>query len=182
MALQPTLETADAEAQDGPSSQPNKSLHIPRRQLTERFHTPEARRRMQDEGLELAWVGVGTWEVGSHAGSDEPRALGETLIGAWVELQRAKRSAPGGAGLRARLASQNESARSLLSDLVQLWRDSEVGTRSRCLAVIGMVHERLRDMLTDDLAEGAKAPPSDLRSALMHLAGLIPTSVEGGEA
>lgn len=182
MALQPSREPAEAERHEQSRAPSAKSLHIPRRQLTERFHAPEARRRLQDEGLELAWVGVGTWEVGGHAGSDEPRALGETLINAWVELQRSKRSAPDGARLAAQLAGQNEIARALLSDLVQIWRDDEIGTRSRCLAMIAMVHERLREMLEGDLTEETEPPPSDLRSALVHLAGLIPSTAEGGQA
>jgi hypothetical protein len=182
MALQPGRELAAGDAGEHPRSPPDRTLHIPRRELTERFHTPETRRRLQEEGLELSWVGVGTWEVGGHGGGDESQALGDTLIGTWLELQRARRSTAAGPLHGAQLDRQREAARALLSDLVELWRGAETATASRCLAVIGMTYERLREMLADELIGEVEAPPSDLRAALLHLAALIPAAAEGGHA
>lgn len=182
MALQPSREWTVAEGADQSHSEAARPLHIPRRQLTERFHTPEARRRLQDEGLELAWVGVGTWEVGGHTGGDEPPALGETLIAAWLDMQRAKRSRSDEVLQGTHIRSDGESARALFSDLLDLWREIETAPRSRCLAVIGMMHERLRDMLEQGLAGEGSPPPADLRAALVHLAGLMPSQTTGGEA
>ncbi len=179
MALQPTRDTSDIGEQAGQPT--GKALHIPRRHLTERFHTPEARRRMQEEGLELAWVGVGTWEVGGHGGKDEAQPLGETLIGAWLDLQRAKRSRSARIDPAEHLARQNEIARGLTSDLVELWDEAQASGRSRCLGVIGLVLNRLREMLEAGLSAEVAAPPAELRAAMVHLARLIPSSTSGGE-
>ncbi len=53
-------------------------LHIPRQELTDHFRTDTLRQRLQDTGLELDWVGVGTWEIrgAGHVRADE-------LIAAW---------------------------------------------------------------------------------------------------
>jgi len=53
-------------------------LHIPRQALTDRFRTETLRQRLQDTGLELDWVGVGTWEV-RGAG----RVQADELLAAW---------------------------------------------------------------------------------------------------
>jgi hypothetical protein len=181
MALQPTRQASDAAGgQAGGSS--SKALHIPRRHLTERFHTPEARRRIQAEGLELAWVGVGTWEVGGHGGADDAQPLGETLIGAWLDLQRAKRSGSTMIDPVEQLRQQDEIARGLISDLADLWADPQASGRNRCLGIIGLVLNRLREILEVGLSAKVAAPPADLRGAMLHLAGLIPSSTPGGEA
>lgn len=179
MALQPAGEVGDSADHSGRPT--GRALHIPRRHLTERFHTPEARRRMQEEGLELAWVGVGTWEVGAH-GADEAHPLGETLIGAWLDLQRAKRTRSVRIDPAGWLARQNEIVQGLASDLADLWDEPQVSGRSRCLGVIGLVLNRLRELLEVGLSEEVVAPPADLRAAMTHLAGLIPSSTSGGEA
>jgi hypothetical protein len=136
---------------------------------------------MQDEGLELAWVGVGTWEVGGHGGQDESQPLSETLIGAWLDLQRAKRSVSPKAIPAEQLAKQGEIARTLTSDLVELWSEDQAEARSRCLAVIGTVLNRLREMLETGLSDEVAAPPADLRAAIVHLTRLMPSSISGGE-
>jgi hypothetical protein len=181
MALQPGPTAVEDQRDKGQSSGRAGALHIPRRDLTERFHTPEARRRMQDEGLELAWVGVGTWEVGGHGGQEGVQPLGETLIGAWLDLQRAKSRMLGGTAAATGFSQQQEIVRGLLSDMVELWQSDPTGPRNRCLGVIGMALNRLREMLESGLAHEPAAPPADLRAAMLHLARLIPSTIPGGE-
>jgi hypothetical protein len=179
MALQPSANTIGREDGEKGDSSAARALHIPRHDLTERFHTPEARRRMQDEGLELAWVGVGTWQVGSSGRNDEAQPLGETLIGAWLDLQRAKRAQEARMIPGVQLARQGETVQSLMSDIVRVWHEGHTTSRGRCAAVVEAVLDRLREMLEDGFAEEAPAPPADLRAALVHLAELVPSSTEG---
>lgn len=182
MALQPMREQNGINGAEQATPESARPLHIPRRQLTERFHTAHARRRLQDEGLELAWVGVGTWEVGAHAGRAEPPALGETLIGAWLDTQRAKRSRSAGPIRGAHLGLDVELARAMSSDILDVWREVDPGTRPRCLDLIRLMHERLRQMLEAALTAKGSPPPADLGAALVHLARLIPAPTTGGEA
>lgn len=84
LALQPEAAGADAAA-----AASGGTFHIPRRKLTERFHTEQARARLRERGLELDWVGVGTWEIGSPE-SGHQISIGKTIVGAWQNVQRAR--------------------------------------------------------------------------------------------
>ena len=66
-------------------------IQIPRRQLSEHFHTEQLKQDLQDNGLELAWVGVGTWEVRDDQFPSAPGDTGpaKTLMATWRDLQRA---------------------------------------------------------------------------------------------
>lgn len=86
LALQPeypsSIETPDP-------VQPSAVIHIPRSELTARFHTEEARERLQKVGLELDWVGVGTWEIKeSNARTPSSSSPARTIINTWQNLQR----------------------------------------------------------------------------------------------
>ncbi len=86
-----TLDSFLAMQPAGPAGQASEAFHIPRRELTERFHTPEARERLRLQGLELDWVGVGTWEIDEPGADSGGMALGKTIIDAWRDRQRAQR-------------------------------------------------------------------------------------------
>jgi hypothetical protein len=59
LALEPQEVSATAEGRPLGGNR----INIPRRELTEQFHTRQVRSRLQEWGLELEWMGVGTWEI-----------------------------------------------------------------------------------------------------------------------
>jgi len=185
MALQPTRELILGERggsmQIDRAASTTRPLHIPRRQLTERFHTPEARRRLQDEGLELAWVGVGTWEVGYRGGADEPETLGETLIGAWLDLQRARQAHSPEPMEDKGIQIEGEVARALFSKMLDEWQGIEAAG-SGCQRMLTVLHESLRDLFVQRLSGQGDAPPAGVRAALDHLAQLARAQEAGGGA
>lgn len=92
-------------------------LHIPRQALTDRFRTDTLRQRLQDTGLELDWVGVGTWEV-RGAG----RVQADDLLAAWqagrspaAAADAAPALAAIGGAWRAPAASMTERRRRLVA-------------------------------------------------------------------
>ncbi len=60
-------------------------------ELRDLFYTEEMKAGLRKKGLELAWVGVGTWEIRDNLTGQDPKSgVGGTLIEAWRDLQRSK--------------------------------------------------------------------------------------------
>jgi hypothetical protein len=127
-------------------------LHIPRQALTDHIRTDTLRQRLQDTGLELDWVGVGTWEV-RGAG----RLHADELLAAW----QAARSRPAGDDPAPALASIGEA-----------WRAPAASMTERRRRLIALAYEGLRPDL-----EGSGPQRHD--PVLTHLATLL--AADGGE-
>lgn len=160
LALQPDrqLEIEDQEAE-----QPAE--HIMRRQLTEHFHNESTRQRLQDLGLEIVWVGVGTWEVRS---TDD--GAGETLIATWRDLQRALLYRdPEYLQRQQRLGFEKFAAR-LLRDLIRLWNQTEGDEQARCwnMLAYGYYRQLLDMQRVFALSTDAQLPPG-FEGVLNHL-------------
>jgi len=166
LALQPEADHGPAEA--GPEGR--RAFHIPRHRLTERFHTGQAKQRLQEHGLELDWVGVGTWEIG-QTDEDGAVSIGKTIVGAWQNLQRSRLlRSPSYLSRQQERGFQDGICRPL-EGWVALWRSDEFPGRHRVWSLLNHVHRQLRTIhngLADDQA--ADELPVDLAAALDHLA------------
>ncbi len=158
LALQPGSAAVDAAV-----SPRAESFHIPRRQLTERFHTDDLHRRLQEAGLELAWVGVGTWEV---RGLASPAA-----------------SPPAPRTFAAPAQGFPDLALQTLRELIEAWDSAAADDNSRALALARRVATRLLGLHRVWLAAPTGPFPEDVEAALAHLAGLAPLhSIDGAGA
>jgi hypothetical protein len=168
-----------------PSSAAGTSFHIPRAQLTALFHAPDVVERLRQEGLELDWVGVGTWELRDRPGRDpdEP-GLSETVIGGWREKERVDLYGSPDYLDRQRRRGFREAAAEVLRRVIQAWRHDGAGqdVQARCWRVLQEFQQRLAAM-RDELRSDPQADlPADLDEALAHLESLVEVRWFGGEA
>ncbi len=159
LALQPA-------APDAGSHPHPMAFHIPRRRLTERFHTEELRRRLQQAGLELAWVGVGMWEVppaGPHPDETLTQALASIGPGAGQEHTQDK------ADPRAQ-----PDVHSLARAFLHAWNSAAERGSDRKAALLNQVRSSLAQ-LDEDAAPGeAGRPTPSIQAVLEHLASFQP--------
>lgn len=128
------------------------NLHIPRQELTDHFRTDTLRQRLQDTGLELEWVGVGTWEI-RGAGRVRP----DELIAAWQAVR----------GVSPRRARRAEQA--ALEALWEAWQQPAVSPEIRSRRLLALTYEGLRA----HLASTSRDSSPDLDPTLTHLARLL---------
>jgi hypothetical protein len=173
LALQPS--SADLPGDAAPESRDQTGavgrIHIPRRQLTERFHTEKARSRLRERGLELDWVGVGTWEIGS---AEEPASIsvGKTIVGAWQNVQRSQLLRSPTYLKRQRERGYQEGIQRPLESWIAVWRADDLSGRHRCWALLQHVFKQL-NALADSLRGEAEATvPVGFDDVLEYLASL----------
>ncbi len=134
-------------------------LHIPRQELTDRFRTDTLRQRLQDTGLELDWVGVGTWEV-RGAG----RIRGDELIGAWQASHGTPEAPP-----------DDRAGVGVLESLGDAWRAPAASREERLQRLVALAYEGLR-------RHAAAASPEEALERdpiLTHLARLLAADPSG---
>lgn len=177
LALQPE---ADSSQQGQPDSETGAgTFHIPRRKLTERFHTEGARSRLEDHGLELDWVGVGTWEIGQQDGEGSV-SIGKTIVTAWQNLQRSRLLQSPSYLDRQRERGYQDGARRPLESWIGVWQSDEFSGRHRCWALLQHIAHRLRGLAVELQGEEGLELPPDLDRALEHLDRLTERRQLGG--
>jgi hypothetical protein len=167
------------------SAEAPQTFAIPREELTARFHTAEQTSRLHAQGLELDWVGVGTWEVRDPASaSATATGVSQTLIDAWREKERLDLYASPSYLERQHLRGYRERATSLLAEIVEIWRGDGQGqdTQALCLQLLSRIQGQLRRM-RDELASDPEAHlPVDFDAAMRHLASMTAPHWLGGDA
>ncbi len=172
LALQP-----EAAAAASPAS--GASIHIPRRKLTERFHTEEARARLRERGLELDWVGVGTWEIGSPD-SGGLVSIGKTIVGAWQNVQRARLLRSPSYLERQRDRGYQDGVQRPLESWLASWESDEFSGRHRCWALLTKIQHSLLGLTRSLKQEEDHELPMDLDLVLEHLDRLTGSQGFGG--
>lgn len=132
-------------------------VHIPQEALTDRFRTDTLRHRLQDTGLELDWVGVGTWEV---RGAGRLRA--DELLAAW----------------QAGHAWQASDPASALASIGDAWRAPAASMHERKRRLVALAYEGLRRETETD---GDGRPPLH-DAVLTHLATLLASDLPEASA
>ena len=173
LALQP-----ESNATEG--TQPPSRFHIPRRELTERFHTAGAQERLRAQGLEIDWVGVGTWEVGDPAGGEGELGLAKAIIDAWRDRQRAERLASPDYLNRQAARGYRRRAVGELRRFVDAWDDSELGVPPRCWAALRHILARLEIMAAELRPDQDSETFEVVGPVLDHLKGLTEPRTLGG--
>jgi hypothetical protein len=174
LALEPLKGTVDSS--DGLTLPTNKTengtvFHIPRRSLTQLFHTQGVKDRLKLAGLELDWVGVGTWEIRDQqfAGSGLSPSAPNILTAAWRDVQRIRLYRSPAYLARIREQTSTSYANEVLHGLVRSWNESELPFRAKPFALVLWFRKTLHELL---LLVGGGEEPEDLESiqlAIEHI-------------
>jgi hypothetical protein len=162
------------------------TVHIPRRLLTSSFHTPERQQRLKDLGLELVWVGVGTWEVRDDQipSTELEIAAGQTLTGTARDEARAQRlRSPEFLGKERELRTF-ALTREVIEELVVIWREGQLPDRYRCYEWLERfkrrllnLQERIDEAVRLDQAIGIETElPEGFQDLLLHMETLTDRS------
>jgi len=152
-----------------------QTIHIPRRHLTERFHIPQTRRRLQEQGLELAWVGVGTWEIRDPPSPSPLEAgPGETIVTTWRDLQRARLYRNPEYLQRQRDFAYQAYTGRLFREYVGIWESEEGDYPTRCWLLLAAGFLRhLQDMQRILTSSPQTQIPLDFQAAVEHVRTLV---------
>ncbi len=163
--------------------QERRAFHIPRHALTARFHTPQAVERLKEAGLELDWVGVGTWEVHDRPGRSDDAGVGQALISGWREKERLALYTSPEYLERQQARGYRDYAASLLTEWIEAWEgDGGQDTQAACLQLLSRVREQLTRMQEELENDPQARKPLGMENALRHLTSLISPHWLGGGA
>jgi hypothetical protein len=183
LALQPlrgieTEGTATQEAVERPAI-----IQIPRRKLTEIFHTDELRMRLHEHGLELAWVGVGTWELRDDQLPPEAAGAGpsKTLTATWRDLQRATIYASPDYQARQRDRRFHDRTAESLLKLISTWKHGEFMGPYRCFGLLSVCAEEFSNMIHVLEGDPEAVLPPETGKVLTHILSMIKPRAIGGE-
>lgn len=180
LALQPSA---------GQDESPTEELHepetarfqIPRRALTEHFHTDALQRRLRYLGLELDWIGVGIWQLGLPA-SDTSRGEidpGRTLLSAWRDYQRLRLYRTPTYLERQAAQRFRETILENLQIWLQVWSHGDLPENYRCFELLAQIERQLEKYYAHLPADERDQLP--LRSVLAHLENIIRPHVLGSD-
>lgn len=169
LALEPR-QILDEGSEDNELDEPElpASIHIPRIQLTERFHNSATKRRLRDLGLELAWVGVGTWEIRDQPSSALYPGAGATIIGTWRDLQRSRLYSTPEYLNRQRKLGFRSYAGGVLRGLVSIWNEQAGDEQARCWLMVSDFRGKLEAIRQSLTADPEGQVPLDFEKALQH--------------
>lgn len=183
LALQPSRLLAEGEPSEEGEEGAQSIIQIPRRQLTEHFHTDQLKERLKDQGLELAWVGVGTWELRDDQRSSMPGVTGpaKTLTATWRDLQRANLYASTDYQAREYDRCLRERTAEGISEIIKTWKHGELPKSYRCFETLHNLQMQMELMLHQLETETDLNPPPDIEAALNHIRFLIRSREIGEE-
>lgn len=182
LAMQPfrILEDETQEKPDEVEQNSEAEITTSRRDLTERFHTSERKARLQEQGLESTWVGVGAWEVRDEnlARTGEGIGPGRTLLTAWRDLQLARRLSSERYLKRKQYEAFQDGVSDTISNLIQSWKAHQLRRSDRCFEFLNTYRHALLE-LQGRIDKNSKQQAS-IQAILLHLDKLIGPTVFGG--
>ena len=184
LALQPYRSTVKQQTEQGTAIENFKNVHIPRRELTEHFHTEVLRERLRKQGLELVWVGVGTWEIPVSIQKDAGGQFspGYTLMTTWRDHQRVQLYRLPEYIERQRTLRNREVASELLQSWIQTWRHGDLPVEHRSYELLATIFNQLQRMEKRlEIDTGGECKP-ELQRALEYIKGMLEPKILGDDA
>jgi hypothetical protein len=182
LALQPYRRLENRESQAADLEFPiegQQSIQIPRRELTERFHTDDLHDRLQDQGLELDWVGVGTWRISDHQDDETGMSTDQTLIRTWRDSQRLQLyRSPEYIQRQQQLALQRRP-NSLIREWIERWESGELPPMYRCYELLSTIAQQLQAL--ESRFDLASTEQSDINLLRNHIESLIDHQILGSD-
>ncbi|TFH35903.1 MAG: hypothetical protein E4G99_06215 [Anaerolineales bacterium] len=149
LALQPYRQLEQQEipsTNTDPTTDARQSIQIPRRELTERFHTPDVHNRLKEQGLDLAWVGVGTWSISEALDLLEGAEGTHTLIQTWRDSQRLLLFRSPEYMQRQRQVAFQQRPNTLLRAWIESWESGELPRAYRCFELLSTIAHQLQSL------------------------------------
>ncbi len=180
LALQPSAGQAEPATEE--LHEPDTArFQIPRRALTQHFHTDALQRRLRYLGLELDWIGVGIWQLGlpvreTNRGEIDP---GRTLLSAWRDYQRLRLYRTPSYLERQAAHRFQDTVLENLQQWIQVWSQGELPENYRCFELLAQVERQLERYYAQLPADEKERLP--MREVLAHLENIIRPHVLGGE-
>lgn len=157
-----------------------ETFHISRSKLTERFHTSETERRLREQGLELLWVGVGTWEVRTE---ESDASAGRALLDAWKTRQRLDLLATPAYQQRQKSIGRREATLATLQQVVKSWDSAGEGPRDRVWSTLSELHNALSDAAADPKVINDDPSRPEIAASLDYLGSITrPRRLDGDAA
>jgi hypothetical protein len=184
LSMEPGSEVQGQTAGETPSGAPalDQQFQIARRELTERFHTPELKARLKDRGLALAWVGVGAWEIGGHSagGSDAYLTPEKTLLDTWRNYQRLRLYRSAAFLQRQRLNRFHDRLTEVPRAWLRVWRSGELPRTHRCYELLALLLRQIKALKSVE-DETSSEHAENLHRLEGHLEQLLQPDVLGGQ-
>jgi hypothetical protein len=154
--------------------------------LTQSFHTAEQAERLRELGLELSWVGVGTWEVRDDqiSTTDTEVAAGQRILTAARDRARTRRLRSREYRSSARQHARIDQSLHFLQSIVRWWEEGELPSEYRCFEFLSQLKRRASEMTSQleswrKLHPDGPAVPSEYSAFFDHLNALTqPDTVE----
>lgn len=177
-----TLEEFLALRPQASPGQERHAFHIPRHALTARFHTPQAVERLKEAGLELDWVGVGTWEVHDRPSRADDGGVGQALISGWREKERLALYTSPKYLERQQARGYRDYVAGLLTEWIDAWEGEDgQDSQAACLQLLSRIREQLTRMHEELQNDPHGRAPLGMEDALRHLTSLISSPwLDGG--
>ncbi len=182
LALQPyrLLEgQTDSPSEDDGTFAPSQAIQIPRRELTDRFHTEEVRQRLKEQGLELDWVGVGTWRISEFQDEDQVEATPHTLIGTWRDSQRLMLIRSHEYLQRQQLQAFQQRPYAILEAWINTWEMGDLPGAYRCYELLSTIANQLEAL--EKRVDRASDQFADLSLIRDHINALLEPNILGSD-
>jgi hypothetical protein len=175
LALQPyrRLESYESQTTEAPGQQ---LIQIPRSELTERFHTPELHDRLKEQGLEMDWVGVGTWRISDI---QETAGAGQTFIRSWRDSQRLQLYGSPDYIQRQRQLTLQQRPSILLREWIDSWENGELPKTYRCYELLSTIARQLHGL--ENRVDSAALDQSEIILIRKHIETLLEPNILGSE-
>ncbi|MEX0788940.1 MAG: hypothetical protein WD040_09130, partial [Anaerolineales bacterium] len=141
------------------------------------IHTDATRQRLREDGLELTWVSVGSWEIPDPA-SGTGAGVGQSLILSWRDVERARRLQVPEVLVQRRSQAGREYEAQVLREMLEAWHGPlRAHTSGRTWAALRAVRQRLPP--ASEVAPHAGSAIADAE-VLAHLDRLTEPDAAGG--
>jgi hypothetical protein len=182
LALQPyrQLETQASPSTDLPLSvDTHQSIQIPRRELTERFHTQDLHERLKEQGLELAWVGVGTWKISEIREEPGGADAAQTLIRTWRNSQRLLLYRSPEYAQRQRQMALRQRPNELIREWIMSWEAGELPQEYRCYELLSTISHQLQSL--ENRLDNTSQEYAEISLVRKHMDSLLDPNILGGD-
>jgi hypothetical protein len=148
LALQPYRRLETGVREELENEDEAGQFQIPRRALTEHFHTEALTRRLRYLGLELDWIGVGIWQVGLAPSAETRGEIdpGRTLLSAWRDYQRLQLYRSPAFLERQRFGRVRDLSSEMIQGWIGTWERGELGETYRCYELLSLIERQLEKL------------------------------------
>jgi hypothetical protein len=154
-------------------------IHISSQRLVDTIHTDATRQRLREEGLELTWVSVGSWEIPDPT-SAPGTGVSQSLILSWRDVERARRLQVPEVLAQRRTQAGREYEAQVLREMLEAWHGPLRGhTTGRTWAALRAVRQRLPPA-SDAAPQSGSEPHTGYSEVLAHLDRLTQPDTAGG--